>query len=113
MTDVVSPNTPRTEPPTTWVEHLDAAIERETAGAGGPLPADLVAGWLAWYAQQVADQHQTYEQHMHRCRAELGRAMRIIRQLTTIIVEELTLMMRWDSELQESHGYDRPGHVPD
>lgn len=112
MTDVVPPNTPRVEPPTAWVEHLDAAIERENAASGGPLPADLVSGWLSWYAHQVADGHDMYEAHLRRCRAEQDRAMRIIRQLTTIIVEELTLMMKWDSELQEPQ-HERPGYMSD
>jgi len=104
LTDVVPQDTPRAEPPTTWVEQLDAAIERETNGTGGPLPADLVSSWLAWYAQRLVEQQELHDNVLRRYRADRDRALRLVRQLTTIIVDELTVMTRWDSELQEPCG---------
>jgi hypothetical protein len=90
--DVVTTKTPHVQPPTDWVDQLDAAIERENEGTGGPLPADLVAGWLAWYAGQLREAHEAIDTHRTIQRwteQRLNRATRLGQQLTEIIVSEL------------------------
>lgn len=82
----------RAQPPTDWVEQLDEAIERLTNEEVGQQPADLVAGWLMWYAQQLAGAVAA-----HRLTAQrLERATRLAQQLTDIIVEELKAHAMWN-----------------
>lgn len=102
MTDVVSSSTPQAEPPTAWVEQLDAAIERENSALGGPHPADLVASWLSWYAHQLALVVDELDAERRRNQHDLNRAVNIARQLTGIIVNDLTIMARFDAELREA-----------
>lgn len=80
------------QPPTDWVDQLDAAVEREQNREGGPFPVELVASWLSWYAQRLteaqafmamcAGQQQITQQ-------QLDQMTWLARQLSNIIVGEL------------------------
>jgi hypothetical protein len=80
------------QPPTDWVEQLDAAVEREQNREGGPFPAELVAGWLSWYAQRMAELYAFLivcvgQQHI--TQRQLEQMTHLARQLSNIIVGEL------------------------
>lgn len=90
----------RVEPPTNWVEQLDDAIEEFDVSEEGTHPADLVAGWLAWYAQRLAEANVEHRVTTQR----LERATWLAQQLTDIIVQELNVLATALDESESAEG---------
>lgn len=80
------------QPPTDWVDQLDAAVDREQNREGGPFPAELVASWLSWYARRMAESYAFIVMCAGQQRItqqQLDQMTRLAQQLSNIIIGEL------------------------